>query len=183
MSGSMAHSAKNNHSHKNNQSQKNGHGRSLRRTNSAPGGRIVAEPGSVAGDGKTTKVAWFTAFAQKTAQLAGRPSAFILTTTTILVWGLTGPLFGYSDTWQLVINTGTTIVTFLMVFLIQHTQNRDSLAFQVKLDELIIKLHGAGNELAGAEDLCDEDLEALHKAYRDRAAQAHETLEKRRKSR
>jgi low affinity Fe/Cu permease len=181
----MAHSAKNNHSHKNNHSQKNGHGRSLRRANSAAGGRIVAEPGSVAGDGKTktTKVTWFTAFAQKTAQLAGRPSAFILATTTILVWGLTGPLFGYSDTWQLVINTGTTIVTFLMVFLIQHTQNRDSLAFQVKLDELIIKLHGAGNELAGAEDLCDEDLEALHKAYRDRAAQAHETLEKRRKSR
>ena len=75
-------------------------------------------------------------------------------------------MFGYSDTWQLVINTGTTIVTFLMVFLIQNSQNRDSLAFQVKLDELIIKLHGAGNEIAGAEDLCDEDLEALHETYR-----------------
>ena len=96
------------------------------------------------------------------------------------MWAVSGPLFGFSDTWQLVINTGTTIVTFLMVFLIQNSQNRDSLAFQVKLDELIIKLHGAGNELAGAEDLCDEDLEALHETYRKRAAQAHETLEKRR---
>jgi len=123
---------------------------------------------------------WFTLFAQKTAQLAGRPGTFILATAIIVAWGVTGPLFGYSDTWQLVINTGTTIITFLMVFLIQHTQNRDSLAFQVKLDELIIKLHGAGNELAGAEDLCDEDLEALHEKYRKRAAHAQETLEKRR---
>jgi low affinity Fe/Cu permease len=122
---------------------------------------------------------WFTLFAQKTAQLAGRPGAFILATATIVVWGVTGPLFGYSDTWQLVINTGTTIITFLMVFLIQHTQNRDSLAFQVKLDELIIKLHGAGDELAGAEDLCDEDLEALHEKYRKRAAQAQTTLQQR----
>ena len=97
-----------------------------------------------------------------------------------MVWAVTGPLFGYSDTWQLVINTGTTIVTFLMVFLIQNSQNRDALAFQVKLDELIIKLQGAGNEIAGAEDLCDEDLEALHETYRKRAAQAHDTLEKRR---
>jgi low affinity Fe/Cu permease len=122
----------------------------------------------------------FTVFAQKTAHLAGKPVAFMLATVTIIIWAVTGPLFGYSDTWQLVINTGTTIVTFLMVFVIQNSQNRDSLAFQVKLDELIIKLHGAGNELAGAEDLCDEDLEALHETYRKRAAQAHETLEKRR---
>jgi low affinity Fe/Cu permease len=123
---------------------------------------------------------WFTVFAQKTAQLAGRPITFLLAVITIVAWAVTGPMFGYSDTWQLVINTGTTIVTFLMVFLIQNSQNRDSLAFQVKLDELIIKLHGAGNEIAGAEDLCDEDLEALHEAYKKRAAQAHETLEKRR---
>ena len=129
------------------------------------------------------KPSWFTNFAQKTAHLAGRPAAFMLATLVIVVWGVTGPLFGYSDTWQLVINTGTTVVTFLMVFLIQHTQNRDSLAFQVKLDELIIKLHGAGNELAGAEDLCDEDLEALHETYRKRAAHAHDTLEKRRAAR
>jgi len=125
----------------------------------------------------------FTMFAQKTAQLAGRPITFLLAVITIVVWAVTGPMFGYSDTWQLVINTSTTIVTFLMVFLIQNSQNRDSLAFQVKLDELIIKLHGAGNEIAGAEDLCDEDLEALHEAYKKRAAHAHETLEKRRATR
>src|SRR5215213_2196611 len=125
----------------------------------------------------------FTVFAQKTAQLAGRPITFLLAVITIVVWAVTGPVFGYSDTWQLVINTGTTIVTFLMVFLIQNSQNRDALAFQVKLDELIIKLHGAGNEIAGAEDLCDEDLEALHEAYKKRAAHAHETLEKRRAAR
>ena len=131
-------------------------------------------------NGKTN---WFTSFAQKTAHLAGKPIAFMLAAATIVVWAATGPLFGYSDTWQLVINTGTTIVTFLMVFLIQNSQNRDALAFQVKLDELIIKLHGAGNEIAGAEDLCDEDLEALHETYRKRAAHAHETLEKRRSAR
>jgi low affinity Fe/Cu permease len=128
------------------------------------------------------KTSWFTAFAQKTAHLAGKPMTFLLAAATIVIWGVTGPLFGYSDTWQLVINTGTTIVTFLMVFLIQNSQNRDALAFQVKLDELIIKLHGAGNEIAGAEDLCDEDLEALHETYRKRAAHAHDTLEKRRSS-
>jgi low affinity Fe/Cu permease len=126
---------------------------------------------------------WFTVFAQKTAHLAGRPITFLLAVITIVVWGVTGPMFGYSDTWQLVINTGTTIVTFLMVFLIQNSQNRDALAFQVKLDELIIKLHGAGNEIAGAEELCDEDLEALHEAYKKRAQHAHETLEKRRAAR
>jgi low affinity Fe/Cu permease len=126
------------------------------------------------------KTGWFTAFAQKTAHLAGKPAAFMLAAATIVVWAVSGPLFGYSDTWQLVINTGTTIITFLMVFLIQNSQNRDSLAFQVKLDELIIKLHGAGNEIAGAEDLCDEDLEHLHETYRKRAAHAHDTLEKRR---
>src|SRR5690349_14861778 len=125
----------------------------------------------------------FARIAQWASCQAGRSWTFVAALAVVLGWAASGPAFHFSDTWQLVINTGTTIVTFLMVFLIQHTQNRDSLAFQVKLDELIIKLHGAGNELAGAEDLCDEDLEALHKAYRDRAAQAHETLEKRRKSR
>jgi low affinity Fe/Cu permease len=129
------------------------------------------------------KAGWFTCFAQRTAHLAGKPIAFLLATATIIVWAATGPIFGFSDTWQLVINTGTTIVTFLMVFLIQNSQNRDALAFQVKLDELIITLQGAGNEIAGAEDLCDDDLEALHEAYRKRAAKAHDALEKRRSSR
>jgi len=125
----------------------------------------------------------FENLASRVAAAAGKPRAFVIALTIIVVWGVSGPIFGWSDTWQLVINTGTTIVTFLMVFLIQNSQNRDSLAFQVKLDELIIKLHGAGNEIAGAEDLCDEDLEALHEAYKKRAAHAHETLEKRRAGR
>ena len=118
--------------------------------------------------------------ARAITEWTGSSSAFGLAVSIVVVWAALGPVFGYSDTWQLVINTGTTIVTFLMVFLIQNSQNRDSLAFQVKLDELIIKLHGAGNEIAGAEDLCDEDLEALHETYRKRAQHAHETLEKRR---
>jgi low affinity Fe/Cu permease len=157
-------------------------GKSAKRPNN--GTPMVCDDGSVPhrANGRT-KPSWFTAFAQKTAHLAGRPITFLLAVVTIVVWAVTGPMFGYSDTWQLVINTGTTIVTFLMVFLIQNSQNRDSLAFQVKLDELIIKLHGAGNELAGAEDLCDEDLEALHEAYKKRAAHAHEALEKRRGAR
>ena len=129
---------------------------------------------------KATKQSWFTLFAQKTAHLAGKPVAFLLATATIAVWAVTGPLFGYSDTWQLVINTGTTIVTFLMVFLIQNSQNRDSLAFQIKLDELIIAMKGAEDKMAGAEDLCDADLEALHDSYRKRASAALDTLEKRR---
>ena len=99
---------------------------------------------------------------------------------TIVVWAVTGPMFGYSDTWQLVINTGTTIVTFLMVFLIQNSQNRDALAFQLKLDELIIALEGAENRMAEVEDLCDEDLEALHDDYRKRAEEAQELLQGRR---
>ena len=84
----------------------------------------------------------------------------------MVVWALTGPLFGYSDTWQLVINTSTTIVTFLMVFLIQHTQNRDTLALQLKLAELIIAMHGAENRLATVEDMDEDDLERLHEDYR-----------------
>jgi low affinity Fe/Cu permease len=89
-------------------------------------------------------------------------------------------LFGYSDTWQLVINTSTTIVTFLMVFLIQSTQNRDTMALQVKLSELIIAVHGAQNRLANAEDLSEEELERLHKQYSGRAAATLDTLEERR---
>ena len=83
------------------------------------------------------KASWFTHFAKKTAQLSGRPVTFALAGAVVLVWAISGPLFGFSDTWQLVINTGTTIVTFLMVFLIQNTQNRDTAAIQIKLDELI----------------------------------------------
>ena len=125
----------------------------------------------------------FTSIASAVSRWTGRPLTFLACCLIVVVWAVTGPVFHYSDTWQLIINTGTTIVTFLMVFLIQNSQNRDALAFQVKLDELIIKLHGAGNEIAGAEDLCDEDLEALHEAYKKRAAHAQSTLEKRRATR
>jgi low affinity Fe/Cu permease len=95
----------------------------------------------------------------------GHPFAFILAILTIVVWALSGPLFGFSDTWQLVINTGTTIVTFLMVFLIQNTQNRDTRALQLKLDELIRASADARNKLIDLEDLSDEDMEQLQKEF------------------
>ena len=98
--------------------------------------------------------------ANKTSQAAGRASAFMLAAGVVLVWAITGPLFQYSDTWQLVINTGTTIVTFLMVFLIQNSQNRDSAAIQVKLDELI-RVSSARNSFVGIEHLTDEELEDI----------------------
>jgi low affinity Fe/Cu permease len=123
---------------------------------------------------------WFHRFASETARLAGRPIAFSLAVLLLVIWGLSGPLFGFSDTWQLVINTGTTIVTFLMVFLIQHTQNRDALAFQVKLAELIIAVRGAENKIAAAEEMSDDELEALHKTYSQRASETLESLKARR---
>jgi low affinity Fe/Cu permease len=101
----------------------------------------------------------------------------------VVIWAVTGPLFGYSDTWQLVINTGTTIITFLMVFLIQNTQNRDTLALQLKLAEIIIVMEGAENRYATIEDLDDEELERIHEEFRDRADQVLESLKQRRGSR
>jgi low affinity Fe/Cu permease len=121
----------------------------------------------------------FTRFAHEVARHSGRPSAFMGAAAVVLVWAISGPLFHYSDTWQLVINTGTTIVTFLMVFLIQNTQNRDTLALQIKLDELVIAMRGADNTIAAAEDLSDEQLEALHAAYRKRADQTLASLKRR----
>jgi len=102
----------------------------------------------------------FTRFASATARCSGRPVTFVLAFLVIVVWGVTGPLFHYSDTWQLVINTGTTIVTFLMVFLIQNTQNRDSNALHAKLDELI-RISEAHNSFIGIENLSDEELEEI----------------------
>jgi low affinity Fe/Cu permease len=103
----------------------------------------------------------FRRFAQAVSTAAGRPWTFVAAVALIIVWGVTGPFFGFSDTWQLVINTTTTIVTFLMVFLIQNTQNRDTEALRLKLDELILATRGARNEFVRIEDLNDDDLQRL----------------------
>jgi len=103
----------------------------------------------------------FSRFAKWTAHATGHPLAFVLAAATIVVWLVTGPVFGFSDTWQLVINTGTTVVTFVMVFLIQNTQNRDSAAVHLKLDELIRTVAGAHNALLDLEELTEKDLERL----------------------
>ncbi len=126
---------------------------------------------------------WFGHFARVAANVAGKPIAFLIAVVVILVWAATGPLFGFSDTWQLVINTGTTIVTFLMVFLIQNTQNRDTMAVQLKLGELILAIRGAENRLAVAEEMSDEELEQLHEECRRRADQVMESLSARRAKR
>ena len=107
-------------------------------------------------------------FANKTSLAAGRASAFMIAAAVVLVWAITGPLFQYSDTWQLVINTGTTIVTFLMVFLIQNSQNRDGAAIQVKLDELI-RVSTAHNSFVGIEHLTDDELEDIRTKCEGRA--------------
>jgi low affinity Fe/Cu permease len=111
-------------------------------------------------------------FAARMTALAGSTAAFLLAVATIGVWAATGPLFGYSDTWQLVINTGTTIVTFLMVFLIQRTQNKDALALQLKLNEIVAALEGASNRLIDVEDLTEDDLRVLSEHYRELAMMA-----------
>ena len=108
---------------------------------------------------------WFKNFAKWTAHVTGHPFAFVVAVAVIVIWAVTGPLFGFSDTWQLVINTGTTIVTFLMVFLIQNTQNRDSKAVHLKLDELIRAVGGARNHLVDIERLSDQDLQRLQKEF------------------
>ena len=110
--------------------------------------------------------------------LSGRPVAFLIALFAVIVWAATGPLFGYSDTWQLVINTSTTIITFLMVFVIQHTQNRDTAAMQLKLDELIRATQGAHNALLDLEELEEEQLERYLHTYRALAAVARRRLKK-----
>src|SRR3954466_3657299 len=107
----------------------------------------------------------FNAFSVKTTKLAGSPIAFISACFLIILWSVTGPFFHYSDTWQLVINTGTTIITFLMVFIIQQTQNKDTIALQLKLNELIASSGFASNHLISVEDLTTEELEVLKKFY------------------
>lgn len=121
---------------------------------------------------------WFNHFAKWTARTSGHPGTFAIALAVIVIWAVTGPLFNFSDTWQLVINTGTTIVTFLMVFLIQNTQNRDATAMQIKLDELIRALKGAHNELADLEELSEEELEQMKGHYTKLAEQARARLQK-----
>jgi low affinity Fe/Cu permease len=120
----------------------------------------------------------FGRFAKVVSRATGHPVAFLLAIVVILVWLVTGPIFGFRDTWQLVINTGTTIVTFLMVFLIQNTQNRDSVAMQLKLDELIRALHGAHNALLDLEELAESDLEKIRGDYEGLARTARDALKK-----
>ncbi len=122
------------------------------------------------------KASVYTRTARWIAQLSGRPITFLLAVASIIVWLVTGPIFGFSDTWQLVINTGTTIVTFLMVFLIQNTQNRDTTAMQLKLDELIRATRGAHLSLLDLEELEERELAAFVKQYEDLAALGREQL-------
>jgi low affinity Fe/Cu permease len=123
---------------------------------------------------------WFGHFAHQAAVMTGKPAAFLTAAGIVVVWAATGPLFNYSDTWQLVINTGTTIVTFLMVFLIQNTQNRDTLAIQLKLAEIILVMKEAENRFATIEDLSDEELQKLQDEFRTRADHFAESLNRRR---
>ena len=117
---------------------------------------------------------WFTRFANAASRFAGSPLSFVLALLVVLAWIVTGPLFGFSDTWQLVINTGTTIVTFLMVFLIQNSQNRDARALQIKLDELIRATKGAHNSLLDLEELEERELQTFQDRYEALARRARE---------
>ncbi len=122
----------------------------------------------------------FRRFARKSSEVLGSPWAFISAIFIIVVWGVTGPAFHFSDTWQLIINTGTTIVTFLMVFLIQNTQNRDAKAVHLKLDELIRAVQGARNQLVDLEKLSDDELKKLEEQFgrvRSKAAQREPAMD------
>jgi len=121
----------------------------------------------------------FQKWAQKTSAAVGTHWAFMIALLVIVVWGITGPIFHYSDTWQLVINTGTTIVTFLMVFLIQNTQNRDAKAIHLKLDELIRAKHGARNKMVDLENCTDEELEEIEREFKRVRGRAVERAEQR----
>jgi low affinity Fe/Cu permease len=118
----------------------------------------------------------FTRFAKLTSKATGKPAAFMLAVGVVLAWVITGPIFRYSDTWQLVINTFTTVITFLMVFLIQHTQNRDTEALQVKLDELLRVTKGAHVALLDLEELSDKELDEIQATYIELAEEAREKL-------
>lgn len=123
----------------------------------------------------------FHKFSNKTSQITGSPGSFIVALVIIITWALTGPIFNFSDTWQLVINTGTTIVTFLMVFLIQNTQNRDAKAIHLKLDELLKGVTGARTGMVDVEEMSDNELEKLHNEFEGLHKKYAEELTKRRK--
>ena len=125
---------------------------------------------------------WFTRLTKWIGHASGRPAAFTLAVVIIVVWGISGPYFGFSDTWQIVINTSTTSITFLMVFLIQSTQNRDSEAMQVKLDELIRAVGHARNELLDLEELEEKDLDEMKQTFVDLAKRARGERQQKRKS-
>lgn len=122
------------------------------------------------------KKSWFTRFAKSTAQLSGHPAVFALAAGSILAWLITGPIFGFSETWQLVVNTGTTIVTFLMVFLVQNTQNRDTAAIHIKLDELIRVTRGH-NALMDLEELDQGELDVFREKYEKLATAARKRMD------
>jgi low affinity Fe/Cu permease len=111
------------------------------------------------------KLTWFDKISKAVTRATGRPAAFITAFLVVLIWAITGPIFGFSDTWQLIINTGTTIVTFLMVFIIQQSQNKDTMAIQLKLNELIASQKTASNRLIDIEDLSEKELETLKRFY------------------
>src|ERR1041384_3258619 len=134
-------------------------------------------------NGKSRWSETFSNMACAAAHWMGKPVAFLLALLAVIIWAATGPIFHYSDTWQLVINTSTTIVTFLMVFLIQNTQNSDTMAGQLKLSELILKIDAAENRFATAEDMSDEELERLHEELRRDAEAALGHLNSRRAER
>ncbi len=123
----------------------------------------------------------FNVIAKKASHAAGTPWTFLGAVAIVVLWGLSGPVFKFNDTWQLVINTGTTIITFLMVFLIQHTQNADTAAMQIKLDELIRATAEANNELLDLEELDEERLEEIRRSYEQMAHAAQAALQKKRK--
>lgn len=120
----------------------------------------------------------FDRFSNAVSHGAGKPAIFVTACAGIVLWGLSGPIFGFSETWQLVVNTGTTIITFLMVFVLQHSQNRDGEAVQAKLDELILVISKADNRLIGAEDLSTEELRALRSVIARHVKKAQEHLER-----
>lgn len=125
---------------------------------------------------KRKRLSWFTHMAKWASRTAGRPGTFAVAVIVILLWAITGPIFHFSDTWQLVINTGTTIITFLMVFLIQNTQNRDTQALQIKLDELLRSMKSAHTVLLDLEELDEDELDSIRKDYLELARKARAAL-------